>query len=299
MAESERAERTRQPGHARLRIGKFAGVALHDGTVQRERPAGFVRNAEEAEVERAFAMIGLPADALTLTFTGLALESAETGLVLFDTGNGPGAPATAGRLAENLAAAGHGRDEVAAVVVSHFHADHIAGLLDGEGRPAFPAARILVPEPEWAYWTDKDNRAAAPEAQHRIFELTERVFGVLGERTERFAWGDEILPGIAAVQADGHTPGHTAFDIRSDGQRMLYVGDITNNPLIFARNPDWQAAFDILPDRAVETRRRLLDMAAAERLHLFFFHAPFPSHGYVAKVGERYEYLPAFWSADA
>jgi len=299
MAHGGEDHGARQPGHARFRIGRLTGIALHDGTVQRERPKGFVRNADESEVEAAFAMIGLPADALTLTFTGLALEGAETGLVLFDTGNGPGAPATAGRLADNLAAAGHGRDEVSAIVISHFHADHIGGLLDAEGGPAFPRARILVPEPEWAYWTDEASRAAAPEAQHRIFDLTARVFGVLGDRTDRFAWGEEILPGIAAVQADGHTPGHTAFDIRSEGDRMLYVGDITNNPLIFARNPDWQAAFDILPDRAVETRRHLLDMAAEERVHLFFFHAPFPSHGYVAKVDARYEYLPAFWSADA
>lgn len=298
MTDNETRRPAGQPGHARFRLGEVTGLALHDGTVSRERPAGFVRNAAEDDVRAAFGMIGLPENLLTLTFTALALES-DDGVVLFDTGNGPGAPPTAGRLMANLAAAGHAPEDVRTVVISHFHGDHIGGLVGADGAPAFPNARVLVPAPEWAHWMDEGQRAAAPEALHRVFDQAASVFGIVEDRVERFAWGDEILPGVAALQADGHTPGHTAFDIRSEGARLLYVGDVTNTPLIFARHPEWHAAFDVQPERAVETRRRLLDMAASERLHLFFFHAPFPAHGYVARVGDRYEYLPALWPVEA
>ena len=88
----------------------------------------------------------------------------------------------------------------------------------------------------------------------------------------------------------------SAVEIRSGEATMLFVADITNNPLIFARNPSWQAVFDLDPEQAVATRRKLLDRAAAEQLRLFYFHAPFPAMGTVVKSGDGYEYLPALWT---
>ena len=282
------------PGFYRFEVGDLTAVALHDGVIVRDRPPGFVRNASPGEVGEAFAACGMARDKLTLTFNALAIETGR-GTVLIDTGLGEGARPGAGRLGANLLAAGLGPADVTAVIVSHFHPDHIGGLLAGDGTPAFPDAEVLVPEAEWDFWLG--DGARLPDALKANADATRRVFAPLGDRLRRFASGAEVLPGFTAVDAGGHTPGMAAIEVASGDAATLFVADITNNPLVFARHPEWQAMFDVEPDRAVATRRRLLDRAAADHLRLSFFHAPFPATGYVIKGGTGYDYVPALWTA--
>ena len=289
------AGRAQAPGFHRFRVGSFEAVALHDGTLVRDRPPGFVRNAGDDAVGEAFAQAGMARDKLTLTFTALAIETG-SGTVLIDTGMGDAGPAGTGRLAANLAAAGIAAGDVGKVVISHFHGDHISGLARKDGTPAFPNAEILVPELEWAYWTDESRTAGAPEALKGNFALVRRIFDPIARRVRRYGWGEELLPGMRSVKASGHTPGMSAVEIASGGEGMMFVADITNNPLIFARHPEWQAMFDMDPLDATATRKQLLDRAAADKLRLFFFHAPFPATGYVVRTASGYEYLPALWT---
>ena len=284
------------PGFYRYRVGDFHAVALNEGMVVRDRPAGFVPNADDAAVAAAFAEAGMAADKLTLTFNPLAIQT-PSGTVLIDTGFGEGGPPSAGRLIANLRAAGIAPEDVSTVIISHFHGDHIMGLRRADGTPMYPNAKLMVPRPECDYWLDQAKADAAPEAARGNFELARKILD--GLDLQRFEWGDEILPGFTAVQADGHTPGMSAIEIVSGDSKLLYVADITNNPLVFARHADWQAMFDVDPARTIETRRRLLDRAAAEHLRLHFYHAPFPATAYVAKNGNGYEYLPAPWQPDA
>ncbi|GAC1339154.1 MAG: MBL fold metallo-hydrolase [Acetobacteraceae bacterium] len=284
------------PGFYRFKLGAFEAIALHDGVISRDRPAGFVRNASEEEVGEAFAQAGMPRDKLTLTFTALAIDTGD-GVVLIDTGMGETGPPGTGALAANLSAAAIRPDDVHTVIISHFHGDHISGLRRTDGSPAFPNAQVFVPRVEWEYWMDDARMTAAADAARGNFALVRRIFDGLANKISHYNWGDEVLAGFTAVQASGHTPGMSAIEIVSEGAAMMFVADVTNNPVIFARNPTWQAIFDIDPHEAVDTRRTLLDRAAAEKLRLFFFHAPFPAIGYVIKTGERYEYIPALWAA--
>ena len=282
------------PGFYRYRLGDFHAVALHDGVLTRDRPSGFVRNATDAEVGAAFAEAGMPAEKLTLTFNPLAIET-PAGVVLIDTGFGESGPPTAGQLVANLQAAGIAPGDVSTVIISHLHGDHILGLRRKDGSKTYPNATLMVPQRECDYWFDDAKMNAVPEAARSNFELARKTLD--GLDMQRFAWGDTLLPGVTAIQADGHTPGMSAIEITSSGQTLLFVADITNNPLIFARHPDWQAMFDVDPEQTIKTRRRLLDRAVSERLRLHFFHAPFPATAYVAKNGDAYEYLPALWTA--
>ena len=291
MSESSSA-RPQAPGFYRFKVGAYQAIALHDGSIVRDRPPGFVRNAPDEVVSEAFAAAGMPRDKLTLTFTALAVETG-SGMVLIDTGMGESGPPGTGMLETNLAAAGIPASDVTDVVLSHFHGDHISGLRRKDGSLTYPKAKLHAPQVEWDYWT---NEAAAPEALKGNFDLVRRMFGPDGASVRRFAWGEEVLPGITAVQASGHTPGMTAFRIASESEAVTFVADITNNPMLFVRNPEWQAMFDMAPEEAVATRRRLLDQAAAEKQRLFFFHAPFPGVAYVGKNGDLYEYLPALWT---
>jgi glyoxylase-like metal-dependent hydrolase (beta-lactamase superfamily II) len=285
---------TQTPGFYRFKLGSFAVVALHDGGLSRDRPAGFVRNADDALVGEAFAMAGMKRDKLTLTFTALAIETG-SGVVLIDTGMGEGGPPGTGKLLAHMQAAGISPQEVTQLVISHFHGDHISGVRKKDGSLTFPKAKILVPQVEWDFWMDDARMEAASEAAKGNFSLARRMFSPNASELGRFNWGDEVLPGVKAVQASGHTPGMTAFEISSDGEKMMFASDITNNPLLFVRNPGWQAMFDMNPEEAVTTRRRLLDQAVAEKLKMHFFHAPFPGLGYIVKNGDGYEYLPALW----
>lgn len=287
---------TQAPGFYRFRIGDAAGIAVHDGVLAFDRPPGFVRGVADDAVGDAFAEAGMPHDRVTLTFTALLLEIGDR-VVLIDTGWGAGGPPGTGLLADNLRAAGFSAEAVTDVVISHFHVDHISGLRRQDGSDGYPRARVHVPQPEWDAWFDPARRAAASDSQRDDFALVDRVLGPASDTVRRFAWGDEVVPGITALPVPGHTPGMTAYRIASGGETLTYVADITNNPLLFARYPDWQVIFDADGDAAVATRRRMLDAAAQERGRLFFFHAPFPGVGTVVRSGDGFAYLPALWTA--
>ena len=281
------------PGFYRFKIGEFDVIALHDGVISFDRPPGFVTNASDAEVGEAFAVTGTPRDKVALTFTALAIDTGK-GVVLIDTGLGAGGPPGTGSITKNLQAAGIEPEAVDTVIISHFHSDHFGGLRRADGSLAFPDAEIAVPEKEWAFWM---SGGAFPDAAKGNAETCQKLFGPLAKEVRRFNWGDEVLPGFTAIDVHGHTPGMAALQIASGSDTMMFVADITNNPLIFARHPEWQLMFDMDPLAAVATRKKILDQAAADKLRLSFFHAPFPATGYVVKSGAGYEFLPALWMA--
>ncbi len=281
------------PGFHRFKIGSFEVTALHDGAVSRDMPKGFVRNASDAEVSAAFTEVGLPGDKLTITFTTLVVNTGDK-VVLIDTGNATGG--TVGNTAKQLAAAGIQPGDVDVVAISHFHGDHIGGVRGADNALVYPNAEIVVSEKEWAHWMDDAKMNAAPEAARGGFQLARRQFGPVADKVRKIAWEKEVVPGVVAVEAAGHTPGHTAFLIASGNQQMMFVGDITNHPGIFVRRPEWQAIFDMDPQGAIATRKKLLDRAAADKIRLSFYHAPFPATGFVVKDGAGYEFLPALWS---
>ena len=255
---------------------------------------GFVRNASLADINGALEAEFLKPDLLNITFTPLLLEIGSE-KILIDTGFGDSGPPTSGKLRGNLEAAGITPDQITKVIVSHFHGDHINGLRAKDGTLIYPNAEVLVPEPEWAFWMDDGNLAKAPEGMQPAFQVPRRVFGGMGNSLSRYKWGQEIAPGVTAIDAKGHTPGHTAFTINSGADVMLMMVDVTNHPALFLRNPDWAAIFDIDPDEARKTRHRILGMAAADRLQIAGYHVPFPGTGHVVKDGQRFRFAPVQW----
>lgn len=171
---------------------------------------------------------------------------------------------------------------------------------DGDGARSLASSQQQSPEirsrelPACRRVTEGPKRSV-PEALQAQFAGVRKVFGHRSDAVRRYGWGEEVLPGITAVKASGHTPGMSALEIASGDKAMVFVADITNNPLIFARHPERQAMFDMDPEDATATRKSILDRAANDKLRLHFFHAPFPATGFVAKNGVGYEFLPALW----
>ena len=282
------------PGFYRYKVGDIEVTALHDGSAPRPLE-GFIRNVDLADVRKAAEEMYLPSDAFQNTFTPIVVRSGGK-TILIDTGLGDMGPPTTGLvLRTNLRAAGFDPARIDTVIISHFHGDHINGLRLKDGTAVYPNAEVMVPAQEWAFWMDDAKMAQAPEAMKGGFGNVRRVFQPMAKDVKQFEWGKEIAPGVTALDASGHTPGHTAFMIQSGGKKLTHVVDLTSHPAFFVRNPDWAAIFDQDPEKARATRRRFLDMAASERTQLAFYHAPFPATGYVRKQGNGFEYVPAQW----
>lgn len=282
------------PGFYRFRLGGFTVTMVHDGFFRRP-VEGFVRGVATAEVAALLAEHALPGETLTVPFT-LTFVETPRGLFAFDAGTGAQMAPTAGSLAANMRAAGLDPARVTAVIVSHFHGDHITGLTTAEDQRVFPNAEIVVPAAEWAWWTEEANSARSPEAQRGTFANTRRRFAPYQGRIRQVRDGEEVAPGIRALAAHGHTPGHTVYHVADGAEQLLVLADLTNRPEIGARRPDWQIVFDFDGAAAAATRRRVFDRAAADRIRVTGFHYPFPATGFILREGQGFRFAPADWS---
>jgi glyoxylase-like metal-dependent hydrolase (beta-lactamase superfamily II) len=285
---------TQGPGVYRSKLGDYQLTAIYDGTSFVKIDDAFIRNASNGAVNKALEEAFLPPGILPVSFTILLVNTGSK-LVMIDAGTGGQIADTAGFLSANLAGAGLAPAAVDAIVISHFHPDHIDGLKTKDGGKVFPNAEILVPEPEWTFWMDDAAMNKAPDRIKIYFRNARRIFADIAQEVRRYKPGAEVAPGITSVPAFGHTPGHTAFVVASGRQSLLVMSDAVRNPDLFARHPEWQPLFDMDGPMAVTTRKRMLDMAAAERTLVEAYHFPFPACGHIARSGKGYEFVPAMW----
>jgi len=288
------------PGFYRFKVGGWTITTVHDGFFRRPLE-GFVRNAPIAEVQGILAENFMATDTLAVPFT-ITFAQKDATLVVFDAGNGvTPAAATNGKMIGNMAAAGIDPARVTHVIQSHFHGDHINGLLNAANAAAFPNAEIIVPAAEWAWWTEASNESRSPEGQRPQFANVPRRFAPYQGKIRQVAAGVEVLPGITSIPAYGHTPGHTLYRIADGAEQMIFVADITNRPEFMMRRPEWQIVFDFDGDMAAASRRRVLDMLATDRIRVTGYHFPFPANGYVARhvsAGvQGFIFVPAEWSS--
>jgi glyoxylase-like metal-dependent hydrolase (beta-lactamase superfamily II) len=284
------------PSFYRFKLGDFEITVVSDGARAIPLPPQFVRNVSNEQVLAAAEAAYMPKGSIIAPFNPIVVNTGAK-LVLIDTGYGPGLGPTVGLLPATLAAAGIDPKTIDVVLISHMHGDHILGLKNPDGSLAFPNAEIKVPAVDWAYWMSDDNMSRAPEGfQKTSFGFNRKIFANLTDKVTRYEWNKEVAPGITSVETAGHTPGHTSFAIESGSKQLYFQGDVTNVPDLFLRNPEWQVMFDSEPEKAVVTRRRVYDMASAEKMLVSGYHFPFPGLGYVEKAGTGYRLVPASWN---
>lgn len=282
---------TRQaPGVYRQRVGEAVVTAISDGGMA-INPA-VLRNITEAEAHAMLHAAGRRAPFMTAVNTYLVQTPSRT--VLIDTGAGPLMGPTVGRLVEHLVAAGVAPGDVDTVLLTHMHIDHVGGLLNPDGTPAFANADLLVPQAEAAFWLDDAVAAKAPEAAQPSFALAKRMTAPYGKRLHAFTEAEPV-PGLIAVPLPGHTPGHTGYQLGAGEAGLLIWGDIFHQPDLQAPNPDVAVMFDTDQSLAIATRRDILARVAAEQIMVAGMHLHFPGFMRIAAVGDGYAVRPLPW----
>jgi glyoxylase-like metal-dependent hydrolase (beta-lactamase superfamily II) len=214
-------------------------------------------------------------------------------LIMMDAGSGVGQwQENATHLPANMAAAGIDYKKIDTIMISHFHPDHVWGLMEkGTNNPVFPNAELIVNADEYNWWTAPGRVEKLAEGRKPAGKRIAEVFPKW-KNWKLVADGAEVAPGVQLVAAPGHTPGHSTYLVASGSKQLLVSADIMYVPALLAPHPEWQGSYDQDGPTAIDTRRRLIDRIIADNIAICGSHFPFPGSGTFVKDGSAYGFTP-------
>jgi len=292
-AEPPAQQRTQVPGYYRMMVGGFEVTALYDGYIDIDPK--LLRYTSAREVRSLLARMFVAATPGVQTAVNAYLVNTGHNLVLVDTGAAGCFGPTLGQVGNNLRAAGYEPAQVDTVLLTHLHGDHACGLSAG-GQAAFPNATVYVDKAEADYWLSEANAAAAGKDNQAAFAMARDAVAPYqaANRLQTYdaAAGAELVPGVRAVPARGHTPGHSGYLFTSGKDRLLLWGDIVHSHAVQFRRPQIAIEFDTDSRTAVVTRQRIFADAAKNRMWVGGAHLPFPGLGHVRRDTAGFAWVP-------
>ena len=283
--------RTQAPGFYRMMLGDFEVTALSDGSFDlhvKQLLTNTTPEKVDAALERSF--LEDPVE----TSVNAYLINTGTKLVLIDAGAGTLSGPTVGKLVANLAASGYAPEQVDAIYITHLHGDHVGGLMNGD-KVVFPNATVHCDQRDADHWLSQAKMDAAPEDAKRSFRgamASIKPYATAG-RFKPFDGDTELTPGIRAVAAHGHTPGHTIYVVESKGQRLVLWGDLMHVAAVQFPEPSVTIRFDTDSSAASVQRQRQFSDAAERRSWVAAAHLSFPGIGHLRADGSGYDWVPA------
>jgi len=275
------------PSFVKYKVGSAEVTAVYDGIWEKAHDPAFIANASIDDVKAAMVKAGLPADFVSIPFTVVVIKNGGK-TILCDSGTGGQVQPTAGKFMTNLKAAGIDPTKIDTILISHFHPDHIFGLMEKDtNKPVYPDVEIIVSNDEYKFWTDPAVIDKLPEARKGLARRIQAVFPTW-KNIRQVEGEPEVAPGIRFVSSPGHTPGHRAFHLSSGSSELMISNDTAYVPALVVANPGWHGQYDQNPDLAEASRRKMLDRVVADKVMICGYHFPFPAAGRIAKDGTGY-----------
>jgi len=224
--------------------------------------------------------------------TNVTLLRRGNDLILVDMGSGDRFMPTAGKLWENLKAAGIDKAKITKVIFTHGHPDHLWGAVDEFDEPMLPAAAFYVGAAEWDFWHGSNATYGLPAERAGFVTGARRNYAAIKDRVVMMKDGNEIVPGLQIVSTPGHTQGHVSIALKGS-EDLIITGDAVAHPTISFAHPEWRTTADHIPDLGAATRAKLLDRLATDKAKLIGFHLPYPGTGRVEKKDNAYRFVAA------
>lgn len=273
------------------KVGALEVTILSDGVLA-VASAMIDRSRPEAEIAAVVKDPAKPAGPLEFSVNVVLVKSGHQ-RILIDTGAGANWQATAGKLAQRLEAAAIDPASINRVIITHAHPDHIWGAIDEfDDSPRFSKAEHVLPQAERDFWNDVD-LSKLPAAAQGVGAGAKRVLKSLGDQLKTVKPEVEIAPGISYIATPGHTPGHCSVRLNAGNETLIVTADAVFHPVSSFAHPEWQPRQDMDGDKAVASRKRLLDMAVADKAAVLSYHIPFPGFGRVEKKDTAYRWVSA------
>jgi glyoxylase-like metal-dependent hydrolase (beta-lactamase superfamily II) len=279
-------------GFYKYKVGSLEVTAVYDGIWRKPHDPAFIKDVSVDDTKAALAKAGLTTDFMPIPLTVVVLQM-NGRTIMMDAGSGVGQwQANATHLPANMKAAGIDYKAIDTVMISHFHPDHVWGLMEkGTNAPVFPNAELIVNATEYNWWTDPSRLAKLPEGRKPAGKRIAENFPKW-KNWKLVDDGTEVVPGIRIMAAPGHTPGHSVYHVDAGSEQFLVSADTMYVPALLAPHPEWQGAYDQDGPMAITTRHKLIDQVIADNVRICGSHFPFPGTGSFVKDGNAYAFTP-------
>ena len=279
-------------GFVKFKVGDIEVIQIYDGIWEKAHDPGFIKNASVDDVKGALRAAKLTDAFVPIPFTVTVIKSKGKTLMFDASTGGQVSPLAGLMMKKNMYSAGVEPAKITHIAVTHFHPDHVWGLISKETNSrVFPDADIVVPAAEYKFWTDPALIQKLPEGARGAAQRIQATFPKW-KNMRQIEAGVEVIPGVRSIALPGHTPGHTGYIVSSGNKQLIVSGDIINIPALFARNPGWHVVFDSDAQMAEATRRKMFDRAIAEKAMINGYHWGLPGAGHVRKDGNSYAFVP-------